>query len=94
MARTIRSPGLRKAKKSYTLSPQTVAFLESMRKKRHAPSTSHVLEEILQAFRRGQEKLALDKAFHDYYSALSPEDANEQVLWGEFALDEFPKEVV
>lgn len=83
----------RKAKKSYTLSPQTVAFLESMREKRHAPSTSHVLEEILQAFKRGQEKLALERAVNDYYTGLSAEEAEEQVRWGEFALREFPKEV-
>ncbi|HUI77830.1 MAG TPA: hypothetical protein VLY24_07925 [Bryobacteraceae bacterium] len=93
MSHTKRRSGARKAKKSYTLSPQAVAFLETMRKKRHARSTSHVLEEILQAFRRSQEKLALEKAVTDYYTSLSPADAEEQARWGEFALREFPKEV-
>ena len=46
----------RKAKKSYTLSPESVAFLETLRKRRRAASISSVLEEILQAVRRQQER--------------------------------------
>jgi len=37
--------------KSYSLSPESVDFLETLRKKRRARSVSFVLEEILQAVR-------------------------------------------
>jgi hypothetical protein len=85
---------IRKAKKSYTLSPASVAFLETIRKKRHAPSTSAVLEEILQTIRRGQKKNAVEGAVSDYYSSLPSEDGEEQTRWGKFALDEFPNTAV
>jgi hypothetical protein len=52
-----------------------------------------VLDEILRAFRRGQVKMALEKAVSDYYTELSAGEADEQAQWGEFALNEFPKEV-
>ena len=83
-----------KAKKSYTLSRDSVAFLEAMRKKRRAPSVSSVLEAILQAVRREQGKAAVERAVADYYGSLSNEEAAEQTEWGEFALGEFPKERV
>jgi len=81
-----------KEKKSYTLSPESVAFLETMRKKRHAGSISAILEEILQSVRRAQERASIERAVVDYYSKLSSEEAAEQVMWGEFALVEFPRE--
>jgi hypothetical protein len=40
----------RKAKKSYTLSPESVTFLETLRKRRRAASISSVLEESYKAF--------------------------------------------
>ncbi|HEV2198639.1 MAG TPA: hypothetical protein VGR73_02375 [Bryobacteraceae bacterium] len=81
-----------RAKKSFTLSPESVAFLEAMRKQRRAPSVSAVLDAILQAARREQGKAAVERAVADYYGSLSNEEAAEQSTWGEFALGEFPKE--
>jgi hypothetical protein len=82
----------RKAKKSYTLSPESVAFLEAVRKKRRAGSISAVLEEILQAVRRENERASVARAVADYYGSLSTEEVEEQAEWGEFALREFPHE--
>lgn len=82
----------RKAKKSYTLSPESVAFLETLRKRRRAASISCVLEEILQAVRRQQERASIEKSVSEYYSSLSDQEVLEQAQWGEFALGEFPKE--
>ena len=79
----------RKAKKSYTLSPESVEFLEAMCKKRHAPSVSSILEEILQVARRAHRMTALERAISDYYSSLSSQEAVEHAEWGEFALREF-----
>jgi len=92
MPHTIRKRPARKAKKSYTLSPESVDFLETMRKKRQAVSVSSVLEEILQAVRRQQGKATVERAVADYYASLSREEVEEQTHWGDFALREFSNE--
>jgi hypothetical protein len=83
----------RKAKKSYTLSSESVAFLEIMRKKRRAASVSSVLEEILQSVRRRQEQAKVEQSVASYYSSLSGREATELADWAEFALGEFPREL-
>ena len=92
MSRTTHRQPARKAKKSYTLSPELVDFLEALRKERRAPSTSSVLEEILQAVRRQGELAMIDRSVVDYYDSLSGEEAEELAKCGEFALRQFPKE--
>jgi methylthioribose-1-phosphate isomerase len=82
----------RKAKKSYTLSPESIQFLESLRKKRRATSISAILEEILQRLRRAQERASIEREIAKYYDSLSDEDLAEDVRWGEFAMQEFPSE--
>jgi hypothetical protein len=82
----------RKAKKSFTLSAESVAFLDAMRKKRRARSTSSILEDILRKARVEQEKATVDRTISDYYSSLTPDEVKEQTLWGEFAEREFPNE--
>ena len=82
----------RKAKKSYTLSLESVEFLESLRKKRRAPSISASLDEILQHIRCDQERLTVERQLAQYYDSLSDEEMKEDVKWGEFAMREFPTE--
>jgi len=82
----------RKPKKSYTLSRESVAFLEAMRKKSRARSVSSVLDEILQALRRQQERSSIAQAVARYYSSLSATEATEHAQWSELALREFPGE--
>jgi len=82
----------RKAKKSYTLSPESVAFLDAMRKKQRASSISAILEEILQDVRREHDRAAIDRAVADYYGSLTTHEVAEQAEWGEFGLREFPNE--
>ena len=91
--RTLEKKAVLKAKRSYTLSPESIAFLEALRKKRQTHSTSAVLEEILQIVRHSQEKKAVEKAFADFYDSLPGEETEEQARWGEFAMGEFPNEV-
>ena len=94
IAHTTRKHPAPKARKTYTLSPELVEFLETTRRRRRAPSVSSVLEEILQAARREEGKAKVEKAVADYYTSLSREEAEEQSAWGEFALREFPNEAV
>lgn len=82
----------RKAKKSYTLSPESVAFLEAMRKKQRASSISAILEEILQEVRREHDRAAVERAVADYYGSLSTQEVAEHAEWGEFGFREFPNE--
>jgi hypothetical protein len=91
-SRTTSKHTIRKVKKSYTLSAGSVQFLEILRKRRPSRSVSAILEEILQQSRREQAKAALNRAVSDYYDSLSPNDSEEQIQWGEFALMEFPAE--
>jgi len=89
MARTISKRRPVKAKKSYTLSAESVAYLEGLRKQRRAASTSSVLEDILQHVRQASRKMALEKAVTDYYSSLGEEGLDEQAKWADFAWAEF-----
>jgi len=84
MRRTV-GKSTRKAKKSFTLSVESVAFLEEMRQKSSAESSSAILEEILQAVRREEKRAATDRAITDYYNSLSDEEVAEERQWGEFA---------
>jgi Arc/MetJ-type ribon-helix-helix transcriptional regulator len=84
MSLTLGKPD-RKAKKSFTLSVESVAFLEEMRQKGSAESISAVLEEILQAVRREEKRAATDRAMTEYYNSLTDEEVAEERQWGEFA---------
>ena len=92
MKRTTHRQTGRKAKKSYTLSPESVNFLETLRRKRRARSISFVLEEILQAARREAEMAKINQSVTAYYDSLSDEEAEDLSQWGEFALSQFPTE--
>ena len=81
-----------RVKKSYTLSPETVAFLETVRKRRGVDSVSAVIEEILQVARREYERASVERAVSDYYSGLSRKESREQAEWGEFALTQLWRE--
>ena len=91
MSRTTSNPD-RKAKKSFRLSTESVAFLEAMQQQRRTESVSSVLEEILQGARREQERASIDRAVTDYYSSLTDTEVAEQAEWGEFALRQFTDE--
>jgi hypothetical protein len=89
MARTISKRRPVKAKKSYTLSAESVAYLEGLRKQRRATSASSVLEDILQHVRQASRKMALEQAVTDYYSSLGEDELDEQAKWADFAWAEF-----
>ncbi|HMC59348.1 MAG TPA: hypothetical protein VKJ01_09170, partial [Candidatus Solibacter sp.] len=67
----------RKAKKSYTLSIESVSFLEGLRKSSRAGSVSAVLEKVLKTARLAQHRQALEDAVSGYYSSLSSGECKE-----------------
>jgi hypothetical protein len=81
-----------KAKKSYTLSHESIVFLENTSKKRRGASVSSVLDEMIQNARRDQERQSLNQAVEAYYSGLSGHEAQEMEEWGNFAMRQFPAE--
>jgi hypothetical protein len=81
----------RKQKRSFTLSPDSIAFLERLRKKRKVPSCSMVLDEIISEAGRRQRKAEVHKAIDDYYSGLTDAEVAEDRAWGEFALEQVSK---
>lgn len=80
----------RKAKKSFTLSIESVGFLEQTRKKNRAESVSAVLEDILQKLRKAERLAAIERETASYYDGLSDAQVREQKEWAQFALEQFP----
>jgi hypothetical protein len=81
-----------KEKRSYTLSPQSVQFLQALKSKRRAASVSAVLEDILQEARRNGWRNALESSVADYYSALPAHVEADDRAWADFAYQEFEAE--
>ena len=81
-----------KARRTFSLSHDSVEFLESLRKKREASSSSAVLESLIADAKRNLEREKLDAEVAAYYSSLNEADAHEQAEWGAFADSQFPIE--
>jgi hypothetical protein len=81
-----------KAKRTFSLSRQTVAFLESERKASHQKSLSAILEEIVRRHQEQKEMERISAAFTRYYDSLTPAEIAENRAWGEFATSQFPDE--
>jgi len=90
--KSLRLPRTRKAKKTFTLSRESVAFLETEKQKRGRESTSLVLEELIQEYREKGNTKKLDVAITSYYDSLTDEERGENNRWGEFAESQFPSD--
>jgi len=75
-----------KAKKSYTLSKDSVAFLESLRKKHGARSVSSVLDDLVQEARREEQKREYEAQVTAYYDSLTDEERQEERGWAELGM--------
>jgi len=91
MTRTTNRRPARKVKTAYTLSLESVDFLETLREKHRARSVSFVLEEILQAVRRETELAKINQSVSDYYDSISDEEMEELSEWGRFGLSQLLK---
>jgi hypothetical protein len=86
----MRTPAI-KQKRSFTLSPNSIAFLERLRKKRKVSSCSMVLDDLISEAQRRQRKAEVHKAMDDYYSSLTDEEIAEDRAWGEFGIEQASK---
>jgi hypothetical protein len=72
-------------KRSFTLTPESVAFVSDTRKKRRANSDSEALDLLLRESMLEARRRQLDAAYKQYYDTASEEDLAEQREWAEMA---------
>ena len=87
-----RSQAARKEKRTFSLSRESLRFLELMRKKRKGASVSAVLDELIAQQRRAQEARRISASITGYYDSLTDKEVAEDRAWGEFAESQFPDE--
>src|SRR5450755_1605504 len=73
-----------KQRRTFTLSPESLAYLEQEARRRNADSHSAVLDELLQEKDRERQLAALEAATTAYYDSLSDEEVEQDKIWGEF----------
>jgi hypothetical protein len=79
-----------KAKRTFSLSRKTVAFLEAERKARRQKSLSAVLEEIVRRHQEEREMERVSASITRYYDTISEEERAENLAWAKFAETQFP----
>lgn len=82
----------RKARKTFSLSKESVSYLESLRKARKGGSISSVLEELIRQRRQSEEMKRISASVTRYYDSLTPDEEAEDRAWGDFAATQFPGE--
>ncbi|MGD0513054.1 MAG: hypothetical protein ABSA29_07120 [Terriglobales bacterium] len=87
-----RSSATRKAKKTFSLSRQSVTFLEMLRKEKRSKSVSSVLEDIIRQQQQAREMERISASVTNYYDSLTAEEVAEGRAWGDFAATQFPSE--
>jgi hypothetical protein len=73
----------RKIKRSFTLTPDSMAFVRETRRRRRARSDSEALDLLLQESRQARKLEEIDAAYKDYYDNASDEELQEQREWAE-----------
>lgn len=79
-------------KKSFSISAESVSFLDELKQERNAKSASQVLDEILIEARRAHKLKLLEQATTRYYDQLSHDNQTEQKAWGDLGISNFPDE--
>ncbi len=87
-----RRASTRKQRKTFTLSRQAIGYLEAARKEAHSPSTSAVLEQIIQERQQQRERQRTSAAIARYYDSLTTGEREENRLWGEFSENQIAAE--
>jgi hypothetical protein len=73
-----------KQRRTFTLSPASLAYLEQETRRRSADSQSAVLDELLKEKKLEERRAALEANISSYYDSLSDEEVEQQCAWGEF----------
>ena len=73
----------RKVKRSFTLAPESVAFVHETRQRRRASSDSEALDLLLKDLMLEAERQKIDAAFRAYYDSVGGDDLREQSEWAQ-----------
>jgi hypothetical protein len=88
-----RSPRRIKQRRTFTLTPESVAFLEELSATRKdsqvRESVSAVLDDLLLAVRKEKYRLENEEKIGKYYDGRSYEERQEEIDWGKLATGEF-----
>jgi len=87
-----KSNDVRKEKKTFSLSRQSLMFLEALRKERRSRSLSSVLDEMIRQQEQAKEMERISASVTRYYDSLTAEEIAEDRAWGDFAATQFPRE--
>jgi hypothetical protein len=71
----------RKTKRSFTLSPESIAYLVATRERSGAASDSEALDLLLRESRIEAKRRELDDTYKHYYDNASEEELAEQLEW-------------
>jgi hypothetical protein len=74
-----------KRRRTFTLSPASLAYLEQEARQRSTDSLSAVLDDLLQEKERERKMAALEANIGAYYDGLSDAEVEEDKIWGESA---------
>jgi hypothetical protein len=83
---------LKKERQSFTLSRESVTYIDTVRRQRRSPSRSSVLDELIRERKREDEKAQIEAKMKAYYDSLTDEQVAGDRLWGEFAEGEISAE--
>ncbi|HZU43026.1 MAG TPA: hypothetical protein VE994_10170 [Terriglobales bacterium] len=78
------TPVAAKEKKTFSLSRESVRYLEEIRQKTHK-TASQILEELIAEKKREAEEARISTAIKKYYDSLNDEEIDEERKWGEFS---------
>jgi metal-responsive CopG/Arc/MetJ family transcriptional regulator len=82
----------RKQRRTYSLDPELVRYVDTVRRESRMESASSALEKILRASKQQRERKQQDQKIARYYSSLNHSELEQESAWGAFAETQFPTE--
>lgn len=82
----------KRERKTFSLSRESVRYLELLRKTRKGKSISSVLEDLIRQRRESEEMKRISASVTSYYDSFTPEEAAEDRAWGDFAATQFTED--
>ena len=81
----------RKLKRTFSLSPESLACLERIQKDQRLPSVSAALDHVIREKKLQAENQRISASVTKYYDSMGEEEMAEDRAWGQFAETQFPE---
>ena len=82
----------KKKRRTYSLDPELVRYVEKFRAECKISSASSALEEIIRESKKKRDCQDQDNLIANYYSSLDDAEIEQEKEWGKFAETHFPAE--